>query len=257
MSALLALTARELKRFVRQPSRIAGTVGTPLLFWVLAASGLSGSFTGTGSASGLPYSAFLLPGMVTMIVVFSTIFAAISLIQDRQAGFLQSVIVSATPTWTIVASKVAGGTLVALVQAAVLLLAAPLVGYEPGIAGMICALFAAGLASAAVIGIGLAAAWWINSTSGFHGVMNTVLMPMWLLSGAIFPAEGASKWLAFIMMCNPLAWATSAMSASLRGNPASAGAAWIGSAAFAVCACLLAAIVMARRSTTAGAGGVE
>lgn len=257
MSAMLALTARELKRFVRQPSRIIGTVGTPLLFWVLAASGLSGSFTGAGAASGQPYSAFLLPGMATMIVVFSTIFAAISLIQDRQAGFLQSVIVSATPTSSIVASKIAGGTAIALVQAGVLLLAAPLVGYQPGIVGMVCALGAAGLASIAVIGIGLAAAWWINSTSGFHGVMNTLLMPMWLLSGAIFPAEGASRWLAFIMDCNPLAWTTRAMAASLRGDPASTPGDWIGGIAFAVCSCVLAAIVMARRSTTAGAGGVE
>lgn len=266
MSAAIALTVRELRRFVRQPSRVIGTIGTPLIFWIVAASGLSGSFaypvptaaaTQPPDAGGLSYAAFLLPGMVTMVVVFSTIFAAISLIQDRQAGFLQSVIVSATPTWAIVASKVLGGTLVSLLQAALLLLASPLIGLQPGADGFAGALAAAAMTSAAVIGLGLACAWWINSTSGFHGVMNTLLMPMWLLSGSIFPVEGASRWLAFVMNANPLSWCTRAIACSIRGDPSSAGWAWAGSAGFAIVSCALAAIVMARRSTSAGAGGNE
>lgn len=259
--AMWALARRELVRFVRQPSRVVASVGTPLLFWGLAGSGLSRSFAMPGAVEGsetsMGYGGFLLPGMIAMVVLFSSIFAAISLIQDRQGGFLQSVIVSPAPAWSIVGAKVLGGAMIAFAQAALLLAAAPIVGYQPGATGFVWAMVAVMLHAVGVIGLGLGAAWWINSSSGFHGVMNMVLMPMWLLSGALFPAAGAAPWLGAVMRANPMHWTHSAIAASLRGTPSEAGWMWAGSAGFALTMLVFAAIVMSRRSTAAGAGGAE
>jgi ABC-2 type transport system permease protein len=249
-SAAAALARREALRFVRQPTRVLSSLGTPVILWVFVASGLSGSFAmpgvAAGSSAGPSYGAYLLPGVVLMGIVFSTIFASISLIQDRQAGFLQSVLVSPASSWTIVASKVLGGAAVAGAQAGLLLLAAPFVGLQPGVLGLLGALLAAGLASVAVVGLGIAAAWWIDSTAGFHGVMNMVLMPMWLLSGAVFPVQGSSAWLAAVVRWNPLHWCHTAMATSL-GVPTEGRllVAWGGSVLFAAAMAGLAAGVIA------------
>lgn len=248
--AASALIARELRRFVRQPTRVAASIGTAALVWVFLASGFSRSFAMPGAAEGgVEYGAYLLPGVVTMLLMFSTVFSAISLIQDRQEGFLQSVLVSPAPAWVVPASKVAGGTVIAGAQAAVLLLVAPFIGLQPGVIGMIGAILAAGLTAAALVAMGLAAAWWIDSTAGFHGVMNMVLMPMWLLSGAIFPVQGSSAWLAGIVLCNPLQWCHAAMASSL-GLPAAMGAgwAWLGTILFTAAMMVLAAGVMSARN---------
>lgn len=246
--AVLALFRRELIRFVREPSRVAASIGTPLLLWIFVASGLSGSMLTDAASSSAGYGAYLLPGMVTMVILFSTIFASISLIQDRQAGFLQSVLVSPAPTWTIVASKVMGGALIATTQAGLLLISAPLIGLEPGVMGFLFALVGAALTAIALVGLGLALAWRINSNAGFHGVMNSLLMPMWLLSGALFPVEGASPWLAWLVTLNPLHWCMLCMARSLgiQTGELSTGMAWTGAAAFAAAMFAFAAIIMGR-----------
>lgn len=257
MNTLTALTLREWRRFIRQPSRIVATIGTPALVWVFAASGMSGSFSG----GDLSYTGFLLPGMVTMTILFSTIFASISLIQDRQAGFLQSALVSPAPAWTIVGAKVIGGTCIATAQAASLLAGAWVVGLSPGVGGYFAATLAAALTAAGVIGLGLSAAWWINSSSGFHGVMNLVLLPMWLLSGGLFPVEGASPWMKLLVRINPMHWSTAALSGALgiRSGSDAEGAwgawggwPWVGMTLFTTAMVGTAALVMTRRSTRFG-----
>ncbi len=261
MKALLALSLREWRRFVRQPSRVVATVGTPALVWVFAASGMSGSFTG-GVDGGVSYAGFLLPGMVTMTILFSTIFASISLIQDRQAGFLQSALVSPAPVWAIVGSKVIGGTVIATGQAAALLTGSWAVGLSPGVGGYCGAVLAAALTAAGVIGLGLSAAWWINSSSGFHGVMNMALLPMWLLSGGLFPVEGASRWMRWLVRINPMHWSTAALSGALGIRSGSGGGdegvwPWIGATVFAAAMVVMAGLIMARRSTKMGSEAAE
>lgn len=251
-TALLALTRRELVRFLRQPARIAASLGTVLIIWLLAASGLNESFTFETALSAEPaslkrvtYSAFLVPGMATMVVMFSGIFAALSLIQDRQAGFLQSTLVSPAPTWAIVGSKVAGGTLIATAQGLLILLAAPIAGANLGF-GIVPAVIALVLTSTAVISLGLALAWWINSIAGFHGVMNLVLLPLWALSGALFPAEKATGWLRAAVSVNPLHWCTRALAKSLDVGSSSLWH-WFGMLLFAATMFGLAWSVMSRR----------
>jgi len=248
LTAAIALFRRELIRFLREPSRVAASIGTPVLLWIFVASGLSGSMLPVSDSTAAGYGAYLLPGMVTMVILFSTIFASISLIQDRQAGFLQSVLVSPAPTWTIVASKVLGGALIATTQAAIMLASAPIIGLHPGVLGFSLALLGAILTAIALVGMGLALAWRINSNAGFHGVMNSLLMPMWLLSGALFPVEGASPWLAWLVTLNPLHWCTICIARSLgiQTGEISTVVAWVGAAAFAAVMFISAAIIMGR-----------
>ncbi len=206
---------RELLRFVRQPARIIAAIGTPVILWIFMGSGFSGAMSaannsgGGGSSGG--YGLYLLPGMMTLVAMFTAIFSSISVIEDRQAGWLQSVLVSPAPRWSIAAGKILGGALIAFIQAALLLLALPLVGEWPSFVSLLQVLAALAVVSVAMAGVGFAFAWVSESTQGFHAVMNLVLMPLWLLSGAFFSTASAVDWLRFLMYLNPLTWATAAI----------------------------------------------
>ncbi len=223
----LLLMRREIVRVLRQPTRIAVAVLTALVLWVLAASGLGDSFArpGIAQAGGVVgevggYGVYLLPGMMLMVILFSSVFSAMSLIEDRHEGFLQSVLVSPAGSGALVLSKIGGGAVVALSQALVLLPAGLFAGVTYSPMGVLGVVLAGACASASIVALGLVLAWRVDSTAGFHGVMNLVLMPMWLLSGALFPVEGSSLWLAVVVRLNPAHWMHRAMEWSLRGAEA-------------------------------------
>lgn len=271
MSPFLFLLHRELIRFLRQPARMIASIGTPALVWLLLGAGFSravfaaptsGPAAADGAAAATGYAAYLPAGMAAMGVVFTSIFAAMSLIEDRNEGFLQTVLVSPAPTWSMVAAKVVGSAVVAVLQAVPIVLAAPLAGVALSPLGFLSALLALALMALGVTGLGLAAAWRVNSTAGFHGVMNLVLMPMLLLSGAFFPIAGAAGWLAWLMALNPLLYPVAALRHALESHPASIPE-WLGAAAFAAGGAGLAWVVMgrgrdpsARRSAEPGASPV-
>jgi len=178
-NAIGALVMREFIRFSRQPSRIVAAVGTPALIWLFLASGFADSFVlpnGENESGG--YASFAIPGIATMVVLFSTIFASISLIQDRQAGLLQSVIVSPASSLAVSGSKVIAGSIIATAQATLVLVASFFVGPTPGVAAFAISVLACFVTAVGLTSLGLALAWRVNSTAGFHGIMNLVLMPM-------------------------------------------------------------------------------
>ncbi len=220
VSTISALTNRELLRFIRQPSRIVAAIGTPMIIWVVLAGGFAGSFA--AGTSGGSYGAFLVPGMSAMTVVFASIFAAMSLIEDRNEGFLQTVLVSPAPSAAMVLGKALPASVLACAQGMLIVLASPLAGLSPGAMGLLMALGALMLMSLGVVGLGLGAAWRVNSTSGFHGVMNLVLMPMLLLSGAFFPIDTAAGPMRTIMRINPLSWPVGCVRSALDGASAPA-----------------------------------
>lgn len=240
--AMLVLTRRELVRFVRQPSRIIATVVTTVLMWVLLASGFAGSFAGSEGGS---YAVFLVPGIATMVVVFSAVFSAMSLIEDRNEGFLQGVLISPSPLVAVIGSKALGGAVIASAQAGVLLVVGWAIGPTHDVVGLGLAMAALACVGIGVTGLGLGLAWKVNSSAGFHGVMNTILLPMWLLSGSVFPIDGASVWLRVLMGVNPLSWATAAMRDGLAGAPPSP-AVWGGTLAMALGGLAFAAVMMSR-----------
>ena len=205
--AAASLWQREMVRFFRQPARVGGAIGTPLLFWLFLGSGLSGSFHMPGAAAGQggpSYLQYFLPGTILLVVLFTTIFSAISLIQDRSEGFLQGVLVSPAPVWTIIAGKVLGSTCVAVLQGLLFLAAAPLIGLT--LTGRSCLAVAGILFLNALVlsTFGVALAWKFKSIQGFHAIMNLVLMPLWFLSGALFPADSAPWILRALVFINPL-----------------------------------------------------
>jgi daunorubicin resistance ABC transporter membrane protein len=221
--AAITLWRRELTRFFRQPSRIAGAVGTPLIFWLLLGSGLSGSFRLPGGPAGLDYFQYFFPGTIVLALLFAAIFSNISVIEDRHQGFLQGVLVAPVSRATIVAGKVLGGATLAWIQGVVFLALAPLSGVRLTV---LSALEAAGILAVLALtltALGFAFAWKVDSTQGFHAIMNVVLMPMWLLSGSFFPVSGAPFWLAALMRLNPLTYGVAALRWTLYGPVAGLG----------------------------------
>ncbi|HEX7186482.1 MAG TPA: ABC transporter permease [Thermoanaerobaculia bacterium] len=225
MSALAAFTLwrRELVRFFRQPSRVVGAVAPPLLFWLLIGSGLSSSFRLPGGPAGLDYREYFFPGTLALILLFAAIFSTISVIEDRNQGFLQGVLTAPVSRATIVAGKVLGGATLAWIQAAVFLAAAPLAGVPLTWGSALAAAGVLALLALTLTAIGFAFAWRLDSVQGFHAVMNLVLMPMWLLSGAFFPVAGAPAWLEALMRINPLTYGMAALRWALYGTSASLG----------------------------------
>lgn len=201
-------------RFWRQPNRVIGAFGTPLLFWFLIGSGLGRSFQ-TPAGPGLSYLQYFFPGMLLMIVLFTAIFSTISIIEDRKEGFLQGVLVAPVHRSAIVLGKLLGGGLLAFAQALLLLALSPLLGVYLTFAHFCYAALVLFLLSVGLTGLGFVIAWRMDSTQGFHAVMNLFLMPLWFLSGALFPPDGAPAWLGAVMRANPLSYGVSALHRSL------------------------------------------
>jgi ABC-2 type transport system permease protein len=211
-----ALWRREMVRFVRQRSRIVGAFASPLIFWLLLGFGVGSSFSPASQVRSMGYQEYFFPGTVLMILLFTSIFSTISIIEDRKEGFLQAVLVAPVPRSALVFGKLLGGTSLALMQGVLFMLLAPMVGISitriPAALGML-ALVAFGLTA-----LGYVIAWKMDSTQGFHAIMNLFLIPMWLLSGAVFPSSGAPGWLRAVMDVNPLTYGMSAVRWAIYGS---------------------------------------
>ena len=160
---------------------------------------------------------YFFPGMVVMVVLFTSIFSTITVIDDRNNGFLQGVLASPARRWAIVLGKVLGGAAIGALQGLVLL---PLGWWLFGWPGLGAVLWAAGLLGVMAVGLtalGLMFAWPMDSTAGYHAVMNLVQFPMWFLCGAVFPlaSAGVLKW---VMYANPLTYGYAALSGVLLGE---------------------------------------
>lgn len=247
----VTLWQRELVRFFRQPSRIIGALGTPLLFWVLIGSGLGSSFRPAGTETDVHYLQYFFPGTLLLIVMFTSIFSSFSLIEDRKEGFLQAVLVSPASRGSIVLGKVLGGTTLALLQALIFSCLAPLAGIGIYSTTGFMVAGAVFLIALALTSLGFALAWPMDSIQGFHGIMNLLLMPMWLLSGALFPASGASGWIRLIMELNPLTYGLNLLRYALSPELVPAGTnltlSLIITAAFAAATYAISWIVLCRK----------
>ena len=248
----VSLWRREVVRFVRQRNRVVGALGTPVIFWILLGSGFGRSFRAPGAEDG-GYLGFFFPGSLVLILFFTAIYSTISIIEDRREGFLQSVLVAPIPRSAVVAGKILGGTTVAVGQSILFLLLAPVVGIPLTAQNFFATLGALTLIAFALTGMGFLLAWRMQSTQGFHAVMNLVLMPMWLLSGAVFPVDGAAGWLAWVMRLNPLTYGVTAVSDALTGTVGGSASGLTSLAVifgFAVVTFAASAILASRREVT-------
>jgi ABC-2 type transport system permease protein len=223
----LSLARRELVRFLRQRNRVIGALLTPIVFWLLIGGGIGRSFAAPGIPGGDSFLPFFFPGTIVMILLFTAIFSTISIIEDRREGFLQSVLVAPVPRLAIVLGKVLGGAALAFGQGLLFLLIAPLVGIPLTLASFAAACGVMLVLSVSLTALGFCLAWRMTSTQGFHAIMNLLLMPMWFLSGALFPASGSVRPIAWIMHANPLTYGLAALRRAMYlGQPAPALPSW-------------------------------
>jgi ABC-2 type transport system permease protein len=204
---------REIVRFYRQKARVVGVIASPLLFWIVIGSGFGTSFrSGQGQGAGEQhYLNYFYPGVLVMIVLFTAIFTMMSVIEDRNEGFLLSVLVAPVPRAAIVLGKVLGGTTLATAQGLIFLVFAPFVGVHMTVASFGLIVLTVFLVSFALTALGFAIAWPLDSTQAFHAIINLFLIPLWLLSGALFPLAGASVWMRGLMYANPLTYGVEAL----------------------------------------------
>lgn len=228
------LAEREVTRFLRQRSRLIGALGQPIIFWILFGVGFSGSFKmQNDSGADVGYQEYFVPGVAAMIVLFTAIFSTISIIEDRHEGFLQGVLVSPASRLAIVVGKLLGGTILSVLQAGVFLALAiilPKLGLAPEpswsinvVSGVLIILWLT-LVGLGLTGLGYMLAWRTDSVQGFHSLMSVLLFPMWLMSGAFFPASG-SIWMQWVIRLNPLTYGVAGLRRLMydRGSPALEG----------------------------------
>jgi len=253
LPAVTALWRREVVKFLRDRSRVVGAVAQPLGVWLLLGLGFQGTFVLPGAAGAGPsYAEFLLPGVVVMVLLFTAIFSTISVVDERREGFLQAALVSPSPRIALVLGNVLGGTTLAVVQAVPFVALAPVVGLSPTLPGLAIVLAGAVPTALAFTALGYTIAWRVETTRGFHAIMNLFLLPIWFLSGAVFPAAGAPPALAWIMRANPALYGVEAIRHGLY-HPAAAPAATVAPAAavavmwaVALAMCALAAVIVRR-----------
>jgi ABC-2 type transport system permease protein len=202
---------REIVRFYRQTTRVIGVLASPLVFWLVIGSGFGTSFRSGGGAGQQHYLDYFYPGALIMIVLFTSIFTMMSVIEDRKEGFLLSVLVAPVPRSAIVLGKVLGGTTLAAVQGMIFLIFAPFAGVHLEPMQILLVAVVVFLVSFSLTALGFAIAWPMDSSQAFHGIVNLFLIPLWLLSGALFPLYGASRWVRVIMRLNPLTYGVEAL----------------------------------------------
>ncbi len=208
-----SLWRRELVRFARDRNRLLGAIGQPMVFWLILGAGFEKSFAPVGISGG--YLEYIYPGTLLLILLFTAIFSTISVIEDRREGFMQAVLVAPVSRVGLVMGKVLGGGTLAFLESAVFLVFLVFLDIPISMASLGMTLVFLAVLGIALTALGFAIAWHTSSTAGFHAVMSLFLLPMWVLSGAFFPADGASRWLAWVMAINPLTYGMDGLRQSL------------------------------------------
>jgi ABC-2 type transport system permease protein len=202
---------REIVRFYRQKTRVIGVLASPLVFWLVIGSGFGTSFRSGGGPGQQHYLDYFYPGALIMTVLFTSIFTMMSVIDDRKEGFLLSVLVAPVPRSAIVLGKVLGGTTLSAIQGMIFLIFAPFTGVHLNVVQVLLVALVVFLVSFALTALGFAIAWPMDSSQAFHGIVNLFLIPLWLLSGSLFPLTGASLWIRTLMYLNPLTYGVEAL----------------------------------------------
>jgi ABC-2 type transport system permease protein len=220
LTPAIAFWWRDVIRFLRQRNRIIGALATPLVFWLLVGSGFGPSFRNPSAAADAgSYLAYFFPGTLVLIMLFTAIFSTISVIEDRREGFLQGALVAPLSPAAIPLGKFLGGTTLAVLQAGLFCVLAPLAGIPIGLHQVLLLLPALVLVGLAMTGLGFLVAWPMDSTQGFHAIMNIFLMPLWMMSGALFPMPAGTGWLYWVGLLNPVSYGVTAIRAAFSTEP--------------------------------------
>lgn len=206
---------RQLKRYFRSKSRLAGSLGQPLLFLIALGFGFNPIFERAGEGS---YIQFLAPGIIAMSVLFTSMFSGIEVVWDRQFGFLKETLVAPIPRTHIMAGQTLGGATVAIIQGFLVFLLTLLVGFRPeSFSALPLALVFMFLISLLFTAVGTALGSQINDMHAFPVIMNFLVMPLFFLSGALFPTDDVPSFIHRIVALNPLSYGVDGLRGALTG----------------------------------------
>jgi ABC-2 type transport system permease protein len=204
LNAIYILWLRELKRYTRSKAQVIASLGQPLLYLLVLGFGLGPVFQRAGNGS---YLQFVAPGVVGMSVLFTSVFSGIGLLWDRQFGFLKETLVAPVPRLTVMIGKTLGGAPVATIQGVLVLIICLIAGFRPVSWATLPVAFVFMILTAIVFsGLGMAIGSMLQDMQGFQLIMNFLVMPIFFLSGALFPLNGLPSVLSFVTRLDPLSY---------------------------------------------------
>lgn len=223
LRAIYIIWYRDVLRFWRDRSRLIASFAQPLLYLIIFGTGLSSALSGGGTfgggaAGGFSYTQFIFPGIIGMTVLFSAIFGAMSIVWDREFGFLKEVLVAPIDRSAVAIGKALGGATQAMVQGVVLLVLAPLVGVTLTVGSVLAVIPLIFVLAFALSSLGVAIASRMRSMQGFQVVMNFLMMPIFFLSGALFPLGGLPWWMTGLTYIDPAAYGMDPLRRVLLGG---------------------------------------
>ncbi|MBS1808116.1 MAG: ABC transporter permease [Acidobacteria bacterium] len=215
MSAIYILWLRELKRYTRSRAQVIASLGQPLLYLLVLGFGLGPVFQQSGNGS---YIQFVAPGVIGMSVLFTSIFSGIGLLWDRQFGFLKETLVAPVPRTTVMIGRTLGGATVATIQGALIFVVCLLAGFRPVHWSSVPVAFLFMILTAIVFGgLGTAIGSLLQDMQGFQLIMNFLVMPIFFLSGALFPLTNLPKILGAVTSLDPLSYGVDGLRGALIG----------------------------------------
>ncbi len=215
MNAIYILWLRELKRYTRSKAQVVASLGQPLLYLLVLGFGLGPVFQKAGNGS---YLQFMAPGVVGMTVLFSAVFSGIGLLWDRQFGFLKETLVAPVPRITVMIGKTLGGATVATIQGTLVMIVCLIAGFRPVNLWQLPLAFMFMILTAIVFaGLGMAIGSALKDMQGFQLIMNFLVMPIFFLSGALFPLAGLPKILEIVTRIDPLTYGIDGLRGALIG----------------------------------------
>ncbi|RMG71096.1 MAG: ABC transporter [Nitrospirae bacterium] len=206
--AIYVILIREIKKFLRERSRLFSTVARPLIWLFFVGGGLSRVVP---MKAGVSYMQFFFPGILAMTVLFSSIFSAISIIWDKEFGYMKEMLVAPVSRTSIVLGKTLSGTFVSTIQAVIILLLFPFLGFKMGLLKFIEAVLVSAFLAFTISSIGIFIATFYSSFESFSVIMNFIVMPMFFLSGAMYPVHSMPQILKIISKINPLTYGVDAL----------------------------------------------
>lgn len=203
--AIYVIVLREFKRFFRQKGRMLVTVARPLIWLVIVGAGFVNIIELKDQNAN--YIQFVVPGILGMTILFSSIFSTMSVVWDREFGFLREMLVAPVPRYAIVLGKLVSGSALAVFQGALLLfIVAPILGIGLGLQGSLEMMLYMTLLSLAITAFGLFIAAHLTSLEGFNVIMNFIVLPMFFLSGALYPVSSMPEYMRYLTYINPMSY---------------------------------------------------
>lgn len=218
LRVIYVIWLRDFKTFFRERSRIFSMIVQPLLFLLLVGQGISGGMKLNAAPGGIDYMQFMYPGIIGMSVLFTAMFSSISIIWDREFGFLKEVLVAPVPRWGVAVGKVFGGSTIAVIQSVILIALAPFLDITLTVTTVLQVMLLAFIMSFAISGLGVLIASRMDSTQAFQGIMGLLVMPMFFLSGGMFPIDSAPVWMKPLMLIDPLTYGVDAIRNAIFAN---------------------------------------